>query len=124
VAIVRKVAKVGAVKTERNSSRSERNAGVSCMCGLLVARDPGCVATPRIHPSLKEDAIEHAYSPLARSAKPELNPPLLKRKAYALFSWKENGRSLLFSCRIVTAGVTPGSTTTEKRITCPGIKLA
>jgi hypothetical protein len=38
-----------------------------------VARDPGCCATLRIHPSPKEDAIEHAYSPLARSAKPELS---------------------------------------------------
>src|SRR5215212_8399437 len=70
--MVRKVAKVGAVKTERNWSRSERKVGVSCMCGLLVARDPGCCATPRIHPWPKEDAIEHAYSPVARSAKPEL----------------------------------------------------
>ena len=32
----------GAVKTERNWSRSERKVGVSCMCGLLVARGPGC----------------------------------------------------------------------------------
>src|SRR5829696_5785707 len=70
--MVRKVAKVGAVKTDRNWSRSERKLGVSCMCGLLVARDPGCCATPRIHPWPKEDAIPHAYSPLAKSAKPEL----------------------------------------------------
>src|SRR4051812_28250267 len=74
VAMVRKVAKGGAVKTDRNWSRSERKVGVSCMCGLLVARAPGCCATPRIHPSPKEDAIEHAYTPVARSAKPELRP--------------------------------------------------
>jgi hypothetical protein len=42
------------------------------MCGLLVARDPGGCATPRIHPSPKEDAIEHTHPSLARSAKPEL----------------------------------------------------
>src|SRR3954470_22778505 len=73
--MVRKVAKLGAVKTERNGSRSERKVGVSCTCGLLVARDPGCCATPRIHPSPKEDAIEHAYLPVARSAKPEPRSP-------------------------------------------------
>src|SRR4051794_3632187 len=74
--MVRKVAKVGAVKTERNWSRSERKVGVSCMCGLLVARDPGCCTTPRIHPWPKEDAIERAYLPVARSAKPELRAEL------------------------------------------------
>src|SRR5438270_12408313 len=73
--MVTKVAKVGAVKTERNWSRSERKVGVSCMCGLLVARDPGGCATPRIHPSPKEDAIEHAHSSFARSAKSELRFP-------------------------------------------------
>src|SRR3954469_15698526 len=57
----RKVEKVGAVKTGRNGSRSERKLGVSCMGGLLVARVPGCPATPRIHPSRKEVAIPHAY---------------------------------------------------------------
>jgi hypothetical protein len=39
--MVMKVAKVGAVKTERNWSRRERKVGVSCMGGLLVARVPG-----------------------------------------------------------------------------------
>jgi hypothetical protein len=29
------------VKTDRNGSRSERKLGVSCMCGLVVTRDPG-----------------------------------------------------------------------------------
>src|SRR3954447_524648 len=71
--MVRKVAKLGAVKTDRNWSRSERKVGVSCMCGLLVARAPGCCATSRIHPWPKEDAIPHAYSPIAKSAKPELS---------------------------------------------------
>src|SRR3954447_9843115 len=71
--MVRKVAKLGAVKTVRNWSRSERNVGVSCMCGLLVARDPGCCATSRIHPWPEEDAIPHAYSPIAKSVKPELS---------------------------------------------------
>jgi hypothetical protein len=41
VAIERKVAKVGAVKTGRNRCRSEWKVEVSCMCGLLVARGPG-----------------------------------------------------------------------------------
>ncbi len=74
MAMVRKVAKVGAVKTERNWSRSERKVGVSCMSGLLVARDPGCCATPRIHPWPKEDAIEHAYSPSPEVRNPNSVP--------------------------------------------------
>src|SRR5260370_41337738 len=57
----RKVAKVGAVKTERNRSRSEPKVGVSCTCGLLVARGPGRGATSRIIPRRKEVAIPHAY---------------------------------------------------------------
>src|SRR5512135_3688799 len=57
----RKVAKVGAVKTERNRSRSERTVGVSCTCGLLVARGPGRGATSRIIPRRKEVAIPLAY---------------------------------------------------------------
>src|SRR5512135_1011987 len=57
----RKVAKVGAVKTERNRSRSERKVGVSCTCGLLVARGPGRGATSRIIPRRKEVAIPLAY---------------------------------------------------------------
>src|SRR3954466_2123446 len=57
----RKLSKLGAVKTERNWSRSERNVGVSCTGGLLVARVPGCCATPRIPPGRKEVAIPHAY---------------------------------------------------------------
>src|SRR3954454_19670512 len=57
----RKLSKLSAVKTDRNWSRSERNVGVSCMGGLLVARVPGCCATPRIPPGRKEVAIPHAY---------------------------------------------------------------
>src|SRR4051812_6467967 len=57
----RKLSKLGAVKTDRNWSRSERNVGVSCTGGLLVARVPGCCATPRIPPGRKEVAIPHAY---------------------------------------------------------------
>jgi hypothetical protein len=56
----RKVAKVGAVKTERNRRRSEPKVGVSCTCGLLVARGPGRGATSRIIPRRKEVAIPHA----------------------------------------------------------------
>src|SRR5947199_1048451 len=67
----RKVAKLGAVKTDRNWSRSERKLAVSCMGGLLVARVPGCRATSRIHPSRREVAIPHAYDAPAKSAKPE-----------------------------------------------------
>src|SRR4051812_11131901 len=74
--MVTKVAKVGAVKTDRNCSRSGPKVGVSCMGGLLVARGPGCCATPRIHPWPKEDAIPHAYSPIARTAKREVSPRL------------------------------------------------
>src|SRR5262249_23041983 len=57
----RKVAKVGAVKADRNRSRSERKAGVSCTCGLLVAWGPGRGATSRISPRREEAAIPHAY---------------------------------------------------------------
>src|SRR4051794_32711785 len=57
----RKVAKVGAVKTERNRSRSGRKVGVSWTCGLLVERGPGCCATLRIPPRRKEVAIPDAY---------------------------------------------------------------
>ena len=42
VAIERKVAKVGVVKTDWNRCRSEWKVEVSCMCGLLVARVPEC----------------------------------------------------------------------------------
>src|SRR5947199_10506516 len=68
----RKVAKLGAVKTDRNGSRSERKLAVSCMGGLLVARVPGCLATSRIHPSRREVAIPHAHATRAKSTKPEL----------------------------------------------------
>src|SRR5262249_32805805 len=67
----RKVAKVGAVKADRNRSRSEPKAGVSCTCGLLVARGPGRGATSRIPPRRKGVAIPHAYPAPGKSAKPE-----------------------------------------------------
>src|SRR5512147_2119024 len=57
----RKVATVGAVKTERNRSRRGRKVGVSCTDGLLVARGPGRGATSRIIPRRTEVAIPHAY---------------------------------------------------------------
>src|SRR4051812_42711863 len=66
----RKLSKLGAVKTERNWSRSERNVGVSCMGGLLVARVTGCQATSRIHPNRKEVAIPHAYPPSRKVRNP------------------------------------------------------
>src|SRR4051812_44002040 len=68
----RKLSKLGAVKTERNWSRSERNVGVSCMGGLLVARVPGCCATPRIPPGRKEVAIPHAYLAPGKVRNPNL----------------------------------------------------
>src|SRR4051794_5385737 len=68
----RKVAKVGAVKTDRNRSRRGRKVGVSCMCGLLVARGPGRGATSRIIPRREEVAIPHAYPATGQSAKLEL----------------------------------------------------
>src|SRR5687768_12848177 len=73
----RKVAKVGAVKTDRNRSRRGWKVGVSCMCGLLVARGPGCGATSRIIPRREEVAIPHAYLAKGQSAKPELSRILL-----------------------------------------------
>src|SRR5947199_4729916 len=74
----RKVAKLGAVKTDRNWSRSERKLAVSCMGGLLVARVPGCQETSRIHPSRREVAIPHAYAAPAKSTKPEVRELLRK----------------------------------------------
>src|SRR4051794_16705420 len=71
----RKVEKVGAVKTGRNGSRSERKLGVSCMGGLLVARVPGCCATPRIPPGRKEVAISHAYPTPGKVRNPNLATP-------------------------------------------------
>src|SRR3954471_9423793 len=68
----RKLSKLGAVKTERNWSRSERKLGVSCMGGLLVARVPGCCATPRIPPGRKEVAIPHAYPAPGKVRNPNL----------------------------------------------------
>src|SRR4051794_36769663 len=68
----RKMAKVGAVKTDRNRSRRGRKVGVSCMCGLLVARGPGRGATSRIIPRREEVAIPHAYPATGQSAKPEV----------------------------------------------------
>src|SRR3954449_7254694 len=73
----RKLSKLGAVKTERNWSRSERNVGVSCMGGLLVARVPGCCATPRIPPGRKEVAIPHAYLAPGKGRNPNLGDPVL-----------------------------------------------
>jgi hypothetical protein len=74
----RKVAKLGAVKTERNWSRRVRKLAVSCMGGLLVARVPGWLETSRIHPSHREVAIPHAYAAPAKSAKPELRRSLVR----------------------------------------------
>src|SRR3954454_16200559 len=68
----RKLSKLGAVKTDRNWSRSERNVGVSCTGGLLVARVPGCCATPRIPPGRKEVAIPHAYLAPGKVRNPNL----------------------------------------------------
>src|SRR3954454_8915872 len=73
----RKLSKLSAVKTDRNWSRSERNVGVSCTGGLLVARVPGCCATPRIPPGRKEVAIPHAYLAPGKVRNPKLAVPKL-----------------------------------------------
>src|SRR5881227_824700 len=76
----RKLSKLGAVKTDRNWSRSERNVGVSCMGGLLVARVPGCCATPRIPPGRKEVAIPHAYPAPGKVRNPNIvGHPFIER---------------------------------------------
>src|SRR3954451_13716577 len=79
----RKLSKLGAVKTERIWSRSERNVGVSCMGGLLVARVPGCQATSRIHPNRKEVAIPHAYPPSRKVRNPNLPTRMKSRRTWA-----------------------------------------
>src|SRR4051812_33264208 len=66
----RKVVKVGAVKTDRNQSRSEPKVGVSCTCGLLVAWGLGCCATLRIPSRSEEAAITHAYASLGKVRNP------------------------------------------------------
>src|SRR3954452_17025959 len=78
----RKLSKLGAVKTERNWSRSERNVGVSCMGGLLVARVPGCCATPRIPPGRKEVAIPHAYPSPGKVRNPKSGLPSPSPKSW------------------------------------------
>src|SRR3954470_11685375 len=71
----RKVVKVGAVKTDRNRSRSEPKVGVSCTCGLLVAWGPGCCATLRIPSRSEEAAIPHAYPSLGKVRNPNYVVP-------------------------------------------------
>src|SRR5512135_1756774 len=72
VATVRKIPNVGAVKTDRKRRSRAWKVVVSCISGLLGARNPGRVRHPRIRPVPKEVAIRHAYGTYSRTAKLEL----------------------------------------------------
>src|SRR5512132_1153564 len=95
----RKVAKGGAVKTERNRSRSERKVGVSCTCGLLVARGPGRGATSRIIPRRKEVAIPLAYPAPEKVRNRNLVPKYLEYPEIGISSRGLEGHRLKWAIR-------------------------
>jgi hypothetical protein len=87
--------KLGAVKVSRKRDRSEWKLGVSCMSGLLVARDPDGLTTARIHPRHEGATRQHAVSPHGKVRNRNL-VPLLKTQLLDLAGPEllEQGRRL------------------------------